>query len=135
MPSLGAFASSLCLMLLAFSTSEATTESKVVKAKPTIAETNLLYEALGDLSVYSPDIDTFMCGKVVSSVKKRTSSSGITKYKFSVYGCVVGDEYVGRCLEYPYVLFGNFDVFITSDTKTDSLALTSVKLRPGWVTQ
>ncbi|OWZ00165.1 hypothetical protein PHMEG_00028712 [Phytophthora megakarya] len=129
MPSLSTIASSLCLALLVFSSSEATTASKVVKTEPTKAETNLLYEALGDLSVYNPDIDNFVCAKVVQSVTKRANSSG-TKYKFVVHGCLVRKEYVGRCLDYPYLECGNFNVFIASDTKTDSLAVTSVKLHP-----
>ncbi|POM75763.1 Hypothetical protein PHPALM_7092 [Phytophthora palmivora] len=130
MPSLVTIVSSFCLALLAFSTSETTAAGKLQNNDPTDVESKLLYSALGDLSLYSPDIDTFVCAKVVQSVKKRVNSRGVTKYKFVVHGCDVRDEFVGHCLDFFYIACGNYNVFITSDSKTDTLKVTSIKLHP-----
>ncbi|KAF1774920.1 hypothetical protein PC129_g20116 [Phytophthora cactorum] len=129
MPFLTTLLSSLGLVLLAISTTQAAATSKWFEVSTTESDTKLLSSALEDLSIYNPDITDFICSRSVEALYKKVPSRGVAKYNFVVNGCLVRSEYVGRCFDsFFYPECGNFDVLIISGEKNKALEVRSIKV-------
>lgn len=127
MPSLCTLASSLSgLVLLAASSAQETT-GEWSKTNPTDADSKMLYEALGGVSSYSPEVTTYLCVYKVNDLETQSSATGATNYNFGVTGCNADKEFVGRCPDLTtFPGCGSFNIFVSSESKTDTPKVTSI---------
>ncbi|EGZ23347.1 hypothetical protein PHYSODRAFT_480608 [Phytophthora sojae] len=145
MPTIRAIAVSVFgLALLAVSAAENSTGSWTT-VKATDADSKLLYAAWGNVSNFGPGITTYGCGYNVLDLQKKGAAAegskagniydfklqSVIDYHFTVQGCgLEGDEqqYFGYCEDID-CLITTFDVYITSEPKTNTLRVTSVSAR------
>ncbi|KAE8889325.1 hypothetical protein PF005_g17595 [Phytophthora fragariae] len=115
-------------------------------ANVTDVDSKLLYAAWGDVNNFGPGITTYGCGNNILGLQTKSAAAGskagasydfklqsATDYHFTVEGCdLTGDEqqYFGFC-EDMWCQMDTFDVYITSDPKTNALKVTAVTAQGG----
>ncbi|KAG1698779.1 hypothetical protein DVH05_014734 [Phytophthora capsici] len=121
MPSLRTIGASLFgLMLLAVANGQDATPRQ--SANVTESDNGVLLTAINDVDSYSSDVSTLVCIYTVNNLQVKKDT-----YNYSVTGCKVDPEFVGRCPDLTtFPGCGKYNVVVTSKAKSKKPKVKSI---------
>ncbi|KAG7380780.1 hypothetical protein PHYPSEUDO_006781 [Phytophthora pseudosyringae] len=122
MPSLRVIATSLFGMaLLAVSNAQDATPRQS-NANVTDTDNNVLLTAVNDVDAYSTHVSTLICIHTINNLEVKKNS-----YNYSVTGCKVDPEFVGRCPDLTtFPGCGSYNVVLASKSKSKKPKVKSI---------
>ncbi|KAL3658609.1 hypothetical protein V7S43_016493 [Phytophthora oleae] len=120
MQSLRAIGASLFVLLAVANGQDATPRQSA--ANVTESDNGVLLTAINDVDSYSSDISTLVCIYTVNNLQVKKDT-----YNYSVTGCKVDPEFVGRCPDLTtFPGCGSYNVVITSKSKSKKPKVKSI---------
>ncbi|KAG7385572.1 hypothetical protein PHYBOEH_008986 [Phytophthora boehmeriae] len=111
-------------LLTAMAAQDTTMVGTWTEATVADADVNLLTQAAGNASYYSPEVTTAICLIAIEGLWTQTVAG--TNYKFQVAGCAVNDASgLGACVDRD-CQSSDYDVVIFSQPWTNTVQVTSV---------